>query len=230
MPDKGDLIKIDKKRYRVLKINGTVAEVLAMYDATEIQTAGDGDIYENSVLDTYCNQEFYKSLKTPTQNAIIPKEFSQDKWTLMLEANNDPGAIVYTARWQDPNGEDYVDCKYELSLAAYGANISKNCYILSCQDIIDYLGVTTSMNSTDTTLTSKNVFKMFWNRESLDGDKKNIGLRSASHMNMEESQIVDALLGINSEDGSIFTSAYAASSSVRPAFQIDLSKIEWTRY
>lgn len=230
MPDKGDLIKIDKKRYRVLKINGTVAEVLAMYDATEIQTTGDGDVYENSVLDTYCNQEFYKSLKTPIQNAIIPKEFSQDKWTLMLEANNDPGAIVYNARWQNPNGEDYVDCKYELSLASYGANISRNCYILSCQDIIDYLGVTTSMNGTDTTLTSKNVFKMFWNRESLDGDKKNIGLRSAGHMNMEESQIVDALLGINSEDGSIFTSAYAASSSVRPAFQIDLSKVEWVRY
>lgn len=228
MPDKGDLIKIDEKKYRVLKINDTVAEVLAMYDATEIQKTGDGDVYENSVLDTYCNQEFYKSLKTPTQNAIIPKEFSQDKWTLMPEANNDPAAIVYTARWQEPNSEDYVDYKYELSLASYGASISRNCYILSCQDIIDYLGVTTSMNGTDTTLTSKNVFKMFWNRESLDGDKKNIWLRSAS--NMEAFQEADVLLNINSEIGGIFPSVDTTSSSVRPAFQIDLSKIEWVRY
>ena len=31
-------------------------------------------------------------------------------------------------------------------------------------------------------------------------------------------------------DGSIFPSVYTTSSSVRPALQIDLSRIEWTRY
>lgn len=231
MPDKGELIKIDEKKYRVLKISDTVAEVLAMYDTTEIQKTGDGDVYENSVLDTYCNQEFYKSLKTSMQNAIIPKEFSQDKWTLLTpisEASTDPGAIVYNALWYEPIGGDYINYKYELSLAAYGANISRNCYILSCQDIIDYLGVTTSMNSIDTTLTSKNVFKMFWNRESLDGDKKDIYLRSAGKV--EASQEPETLFNINSEIGGIFPAVDTSYSSVRPVFQIDLSKIEWTRY
>lgn len=35
MPSKGDLISIEGKQYRVLNIDGTIAELLAMYDATE---------------------------------------------------------------------------------------------------------------------------------------------------------------------------------------------------
>lgn len=37
MPVKGDLITLDNKTYRVLKTEGSVAEVLAMYDSTDSQ-------------------------------------------------------------------------------------------------------------------------------------------------------------------------------------------------
>lgn len=60
MPAKGDLITIESKQYRVLKTNGSVAEVLAMYDASTSQSfdsksSGYNNIYANNSIDVYCN-------------------------------------------------------------------------------------------------------------------------------------------------------------------------------
>ena len=218
MPVKGDLITIESKQYRVLKITKTVAEVLAMYDSTTSQkfdaSGNDSNVYANSSLDVYLSQTFYNSLSTTMQNAIVAKTFQQDSW----KWNGGTSAIAnYAGTYQTTNN-------YILSLMSttYGSSISRKCYVLSCQDVIDYLEVTTSMGSADTTLTSENVWRMFWNQTTSPGSTYP-WLRSAGS---GDSDYAFYVIGRNGLLNSIIVDR---ASAVRPAFQIDLSKVEFTK-
>lgn len=219
MPIKGDLITIENKQYRVLKINKTVAEVLAMYDSTTSQnfdarSSGYNNTYANNSLDVYLSQTFYNSLSSAMQNAIIAKTFQQDSW----EWSGGSSAIAnYAGTYQTTNN-------YTLSLMSttHGSSISRKCYVLSVQDVIDYLGVTTSMGSADTTLTSENVWKMFWNQTTSPGSTYP-WLRSAFADNSRRA------FNVNGAYGNLNISYVDDSYAVRPALQIDLSKIEFTK-
>lgn len=213
-PVKGNLITLDGKLYRVLKINGAIAEVLAMYDSTAMQKFNDSaasNVYANSSLDLYMTSDFYQSLSTAVQNAIVEKTLRQDAWYY----GSNPGAI------KKYNG--IAEELYTLSLMSttYRPSISRKCYVLSCQDVIDYLEVTTVM-AADTTLTEKNVWTMFWN-QSTKPEGEDIWLRSASSD--------DATIGFTavSFSGALADTPVDNSGSVRGAFQIDLSKVEWTK-
>lgn len=216
MPAKGDLITIESKQYRVLKTSGSVAEVLTMYDASTSQkfdTSGNSNVYANSSLDVYLSQTFYNSLSTNMQNAIVEKTFQQDSW----KWDGGSSAIAnYAGTYQTTNN-------YTLSLMSttYGSSISRKCYVLSCQDVIDYLEVTTSMGSANTTLTSENVWRMFWNQSTSPGDIF-IWLRSAI------SDFSDFAFYVFGNYGYLDNFNVDNTYAVRPAFQIDLSKIEWT--
>lgn len=217
MPAKGDLITIESKQYRVLKITDTVAEVLAMYNSTEEQSFGSNNTYAGSALDAYCNSTFYGTLSSAMQNAIAEKAFRQDSWTADLVTST-PIAKYY-GTYQPSN-------TYSVGLISttYGTSISRKCYVLSCQDVIDYLKVTTSMSSTDTTLTSENIWKMFWNQTTSPGNIFT-WVRSADSKNSSYPYCV------NIRDGRLYSSynlAYGMAMPVRPAFQIDLSKIDWS--
>mgnify|MGYP006867374302 CR=1 FL=1 len=215
MPVKGDLITIESKQYRVLKITDTIAEVLSMYDATDSQVFGSSNnTYAGSALDTYCNSTFYGTLSSAMKNAIAEKTFRQDSWTADL-ATSTPIAKYY-GTYQPSN-------TYRIGLISttYGASISRKCYVLSCQDVIDYLEVTTSMGAADTTLTSENVWVMFWNQTTSPGSVC-LWLRSAG---IEYSTYVFYVSGYN---GNLSDNSARVAYAVRPAFQIDLSKIEWT--
>ena len=219
MPVKGDLITIESKQYRVLKTNGSVAEVLAMYNSATSQVfdiSGNSHVYANNSLDVYLSQTFYNSLSTTMQNAIVEKTFQQDSWFY----GSDTNAIAKyngTYTYQTTN-------KYTLSLMSttFGVSISRKCYVLSCQDVIDYLEVTTSMGSADTTLTSENVWKMFWNQTTSPGSTYP-WLRSACYANP------NLAFFVNGTFGRINCNYVDHARPVRPAFQIDLSKIEWTK-
>ncbi len=219
-PNKGDLITLDGKEYRVLKTIGTVAEVLAMYDATNSQRFSNtsaSNTYENSALDTYCTSTFYNSLSTNIKNAIVEKTFQQDLWS-----NTSSGSIAsYIA-------EEYFGRSYDLYLKnmAFGNSISRKCYVLSVQDIIDYLDATSSMNGSNTVTTSENVMKMFFDQTSPTwSNEDSIILRSASDYNISG---VQKFCYKVSYLGGLTNSAVFYSGSVRPVFQIDLSKIDWT--
>lgn len=214
MPTKGDLITIESKQYRVLKVNGSVAEVLAMYNSTDSQKFGSNGTYANSLLDTYLNQTFYNSLSTSMQNAIVAKTFTQDSW---YYGSNSSAIAKYNGTYQTTNN-------YTVSLmsTSYGASINRKCYALSCQDVIDYLEVTTSMGAADTTLTSENVWRMFGNQTTSLGSIYP-WLRSASFHNSDYAFYVYGDYG-RLEYNNVFYRL-----AVRPAFQIDLSKIEWTK-
>lgn len=216
-PNKGDLITLDNKEYRVLKTNGSVAEVLAMYDSNDLFAFdNDNAIYANSGIDTYCNSTFYGALSTSMKNAIVEKTFTQDKWSLTSGTSGGTGNTIYT-------GIDNESDQYQIGLISttYGTNISRKCYALSVQDVFDYLNVTTSMTAANTALNSTNIYKMFWNQTISNSDY--IWLRSACYYDD-----VDCGFRADSDYGSLNCGDPVDSQTVRPAFQIDLSKISWT--
>ena len=200
----------------MLKTKGTVAEVLAMYDASASQIFGSTQVYANSELDTYCNTTFYNSLSNTMQNAVVAKTFQQDSWYWSSGTSGGSGNPIYQGTYQTTNN-------YRLGLnnAAFGSSISRKCYVLSVQDVIDYLGVTTSMGSADTTLTSENVWKMFWN-QTTSPDSTYPWLRSAS------AAISYSAFYVRGNYGSLDDFYVDRSIAVRPALQIDLSKISWS--
>ena len=218
MPVKGDIITLDSKQYRVLKTEGTVAEVLAMYSTStsvkfDSASSGRNNTYAGKNIDTYCNNTFYSGLSAAMKNAIVDKTFTQDAWN---QDSSVPAPSHYTGK--------YGSSTYYLTLvnAAYGSSITRHCYCLSVQDVLDYLNATTSMGISDTTLTDTNIWKMFWNQETSPGSTFP-WLRSAI------ANYSANAFGVDGNIGSLGASGVRYARSVRPAFQIDLSKIAWSK-
>lgn len=218
MPAKGDLITLDSKQYRVLKTEGTVAEVLCMYDANssimfDSASSGYNNTYAGKNIDTYCNNTFYSGLSAAMKSAIVDKTFIQDSWQW---TNSVPTSSYYTGKY---GSKTYYLARVN---AAYGSSITRHCYCLSVQDVLDYLEATTSMGTSDTTLTDTNIWKMFWNVMTSPSGI-DIWLRSASSSYSENAFYVNGSSGYLG--GGFVDSARVA----RPAFQIDLSKIAWSK-
>ena len=216
MPAKGDLITIEDKQYRVLKTDGNVAEVLCMYSPnTSVvfdTNSSYNNTYEGKNIDTYCNDTFYSTLSSAMQSAIVDKTFTQDSW---YSSSSSSAIASYSGK--------YGSSTYIMSLMnkTYGSPITRHCYCLSVQDVIDYLEVTTSMTTSDTTLTDTNIWQMFWNQST--SISQFIWLRSARSSNSNFAFTVYGDFGILDYYNIYLTVA------ARPAFQIDLSKIEWTK-
>ena len=217
MPVKGDIIMLDSKQYRVLKLNGTVAEVLCMYDAStslKFDSASDyNNTYAGKNIDTYCNNTFYTDLSATMKSAIVDKTFTQDLWSWTSSAST---KSHYTGK--------YGSSTYYLTLenAAFGTSITRHCYCLSVQDVLDYLEATTSMGTSDTTLTDTNIWKMFWNVTTSQRGKY-IWLRSAYSSDSYYT------FGVNGGIGDLDYDRVDRTRVARPAFQIDLSKVEWSK-
>lgn len=217
MPVKGDIITLDSKQYRVLKTEGNIAEVLCMYDANSSIKFDTNSNYNNTYaeknIDTYCNNTFYSGLSVAMKSAIVDKTFTQDSWARMDSA---PTESHYTGK--------YGSTTYYLTLAnaAFGTSITRHCYCLSVQDVLDYLEATTSMGTSDTTLTDTNILKMFWNVTTSQRDKY-IWLRSANSSNSNFAFLVFG------SGGYLDYFSVDDTDAARPAFQIDLSKVEWSK-
>ena len=218
MPNKGDIITLDSKQYRVLKTEGTVAEVLCMYDAIssikfDSASSGYNNTYAGKNIDTYCNNTFYSGLSSAMKSAIVDKTFTQDSWNRTTYV---PTPSHYTGKY------DSLTYYLTLTNAAFGISITRHCYCLSVQDVLDYLEATTSMGTSDTTLTDTNIWKMFWNVTTLQKGNY-IWLRSAYVSSSSSALNVRGRYGDLSADDVDITAA------ARPAFQIDLSKISWSK-
>ena len=112
MPVKGDLITMNvdgaDKSFRVLNVNGSVAEVVGMTSASNSQQfAASGRIYAGSALDTYLNSTWYDTLTSTAKTAIVDKTFTQDSWYTGDSGDPDysgyfgetkPGTSAYTIR------------------------------------------------------------------------------------------------------------------------------------
>lgn len=204
---KGDIITIEGKDYRVLKVNKSIAEVLAMYESAAKINSNSVKQYADSTLDVYYNTTFYNTLSTEMKAAIVDKTFRQDQWGPRT------GKINYYG--VDKNGH-YIT---HLVSDTYGDEITRHCYVISMQDIIDYLNVTTDMNYDNTTLTTENVRKMIWDR-TYNVSSKAFALRSCQ--TTADVMYVSEVLGGTTGGTNVMT-------ILRPAFQIDLSKIEFIK-
>ena len=215
-PKKGDIITMDGKDYRVLKVDKDIAEVFCMYDANSAISFNShgSNVYADKELDTYCNSTFYNSLSSAIKSAIIDKTFTQDSWNFSNESV--PATEHYTGI-KDEN----IHPHYYLTLVntQYETSITRHCYALSVQDVLDYLGTTTSMDANNTTLNATNISQMFWNQSIPTGT---IWLRSADASSNEDAlYVVKSTLSISSHGTGVHTYP-------RPAFQIDLDKINWS--
>lgn len=231
MPSKGDLISMDvgntaTTKFRVIKIvSDTVAEVLAMEDVTTSQvfnsSTSDGNAYSGSKLDTYCNTTYYGTLSSTAKSAIVAKTITQSSGNFTWSVSGSVASNRYIGIAS--NQDDYM-ITFTSGNVTDGVSIgSRYCYSLDVREIIEYLGTTTSMVGSNTTLNYTNILTMFWNQTNTLS--KYIWLRCASASYSRGAWIVYGYCGYLYDYYYSVTLSYA----VRPAFQVDLSKITFTK-
>lgn len=216
MPPKGSIITMNldgtDRQYRVLKINGAIAEVFAAdFTANTSIFASSGQTYAGSALDVYLNTDWYNTLNSTAKEAIVDKTFQQDKWFI----GSSEGNPVYPAN--HTGGQGAVAYVLSLSSATFGESITRHVYALSVQDILDYLGATPDMTAENTVITSENIGALLtprtdstWLSSAVDDGTT----QYACYVTGNAAQITKYI----ANRGRI----------IRPAFQIDLSKIEYT--
>lgn len=232
MPEKGQIITMNlngtNKQYRVLKVNDTIAEVLAMYEYSTSQTwkssyssnkvtfsnNKSGQKYDQCDLDIALNSNFYNTLSSEAKIAIVAKNLTQDIWYWSNSGDPDytgtygtsvPGTSTYTI--SNANGT------YPIG--------DRNIYALSVQDVIDYLNDENMRVDKTAILRNQNTWKMFWNTETKPTTVTQPWLRSAN------ADYSSGALSVSGRDGRLFSSSAYDTYAARPAFQIDLSKVSW---
>lgn len=222
MPVKGDLITMNldgtSRLYRVLSVNGNVCKVLGMWDDfkskyNEISTTtAFGSItaqkYEGSTLDTYLNTTWYNTLSSEAKNAIVPENVIQYCYKYYDEPNT-PNTPTYTYQYQFNWDNSNYDNADNVGNVVVG---NRNVFALDLKDIFDYIG--------KVCITSDELMTMFWN--STNKFSKYLWLRSshASYSN-DAWRVNGSSARLN---GNTVTTRYI----VRPALNLDMSKIQYT--
>ena len=220
---KGSIVNLDldgngNKQYRVLKCNGKVAQVMAMYDTLKSMynststttTFGSttAQKYESSTLDTYLNTTWYGTLKDTVKSAIVPENVVQHCYQYYDEPNT-PNTPTYTYQYQ----YNWSDSNYKNADDVGNVTVGdRNVFALDLKDIFNYFG--------KVCITSNELMTLFWN--STAKVSKYLWLRSSY---ADNSSIA---WGVGSATGSLSLSTVIDSIVVRPALNLDLSKISFT--
>lgn len=219
---KGTLIYMNldgtSRQYRVLSVNGNVCKVMGMWDnvtsvynsTSTTTTFGSTTTqkYDGSTLDTYLNTTWYNTLSIETKNAIVPENVVQYCYKYYNEPNT-PNTPTYTYQYQynwSDSGYDNVDNVGSVTVG------KRNVFALDLKDIFDYIG--------KVCITSNELMIMFWN--STTGVSKHSWLRSSV---ADKSNCVWTVNGYN---GNLLNRNVVNSYVMRPALNLDLSKIEWS--
>ena len=196
--EKGDLITIDGSQYRVLKnTSGTEFLVIAMKTAASM-VYGSNNTYANSDIDNYLNTTWYGALSDAMKNAIVPKIIKQSTYN-MLKPSDDTN---YTS----VSNEDMYWLVTRTTEVEVG---ERKVYALDVDDVLEYLPVHftweefKTMFLTDTTKTPA------------------IKLRSAN------GNLATGTFDANCNLGRLGLPKVETKGSVRPAFVIDLSQIDF---
>lgn len=218
MPAKGDLITMNldgtDRQYRVLKIvDGTTVEVLSMGGVSlqYFSYQGDGK-YADSNLDSFLDSTYYESLSARGKAAIVQKDVIQDQWT-----DGSSGSPTYTGTNSNPN-DNHV---YTISRVLSGNKTvgKRRVYALSIQSIIDYLSDKSVLAYPREMLVPANIWNAFFGRS--EAVNEQVWLMTGN----PSSRYAWVLSGLY---GYMYDSIADSQNSVRPAFQIDLSKIDFT--
>ena len=213
---KGQIITMNldgtDREYRILKIDGNIAEVVCMSTVGDSRV-GSNNTYAGSALDTYLNSTWYNTLTAAAKAAIVSKTFNQDSWYWGTS-----GSPVYSGHYGTtvPGTGSYSLSK---GSATYGAQITRNVYALSVQDVIDYI---TDTAVGDGKLENYNIWKMFWNTTTQPSISELPWLRSAD---ADPANSNNAVWRVRYNLGNLMSENAGMVLAVRPALTIDLSKI-----
>lgn len=222
LPNKGDIIKMNldgtERQYRVLSVNGNICKVMGMWDdftskynetsTTTTFSSTTAQKYEGSTLDTYLNTTWYNTLSNEAKNAIVPENVVQYCYKYNNEPDT-PNTPTYTYQYQyNWSNTDYENAD-NIGNVVVG---NRNVFALDLKDIFDYMG--------KVCITSDELITMFWN--STTKVSKYPWLRSSVANNS------DGAWRVRGSYGTLGSSNATYSSVVRPALNLDLSKIEWS--
>lgn len=214
MPVKGDLITMNldgtDRLYRVLKVvDGTTVEVLGMWNLSNSFALDNGNTgtYSGKTLDTYLNTTWYSTLSATAKVAIVPKNINQYQYSNSSSIFNESTHSSYA----------------NYSTKALKANVGERyIYALDVEDIEMYFGGTggSASDKTPATFSKTDLLQMFWNQTSTISEFP--WLRSASADDSHSTWYVNGYYGRTNAINS------GGALAARPAFQIDLSKIDFT--
>lgn len=217
-----DLDGNGNKTYRVLAISGNVAKLLGMSDISTSQkynatsktgtfTNGTtGQLYSGSDLDTYLNTTWYNTLTSAVKAAIVPESRTQYMYQ-QYDAPNTPNTPTYTYQYQyNWSDSDYENANLTDSILIGNRNI----FALDLKDIFDYFG--------KVCITSNELMELWTNQTSAVSDK----LWWLSSVYAEYP--VNAWR-VHGAHGYLNSYNVDYASAVRPAFNLDLSKIPFTK-
>ena len=218
---KGDLITMNldgtSRLYRVLSVNGNVCKVLGMWDdftskynEKSTTTNFNGTIaqkYEGSTLDTYLNTTWYNTLSSEAKNAIVPENVVQYCYKRYGEPNT-PNTPTYTYQYQyDWNNSNYENADNVGNVVVGNRNV----FALDLKDIFDYIG--------KVCITSDELMTMFWNNTKVP---EILWLRSS------RANGSSFAWSVNGRFGSLSSGGVTNGRVVRPALNLDMSKIPYT--
>ena len=228
---KGSIVNLDldgqgEKQYRVIKCNGNVAQVMAMYDtltsewnADTSKTTTMGTLtvakYDGSDIDIYLNTTWYNTLTSTAKAAIVPENVVCDAWYW-----GDTGDPDYTGTHGSsvPGTSNYTISKYSGGTLNIG---NRNVFALGVQDVIDYLNDSSIQVDTTAILRNVNIWKMFWNDE-VSHSGKYLWLRSSF------AGLSDRAWGVSGGDGYLNRSRVSNPYVVRPALNLNLNQVEFS--
>lgn len=199
--NKGQLITMNlgngSKQYRVLKMVGTVAEVLAMYEySTDQIFNANNNSYLNSDLDYALNVNFFNTLSPAAWRAIVPKTVIQYGYIF----SNDVLTTTHAS---------YANYATKTAVSTLH---NRMVYALDIEDIEEYF---------DGVFSKSDIWTLFWNTPSAPSVLTYPWLRSAV-TGTQDNWYVSGSSGYTYNyvhNGS--------GDAARPAFQIDLTKIPW---
>lgn len=224
---KGDLIKLDldgngDKQYRVLGINGNVAKLLGMSDISTSQkynatsktgtfTNGTtGQLYAGSDLDTYLNTTWYNTLTSTVKAAIVPESRTQYMYQY-YDNPNTSNTPTYTYQYQ----YNWSDLDYENANLTDSILIgNRNIFALDLKDMFDYFG--------KVCITSNELMEL-WTNQTSAVTGKYWWLSSAN------ADYPGGAWRVIGGYGNLSNSVVGFAGVVRPAFNLDLSKINFTK-
>ena len=221
-PAKGSIVKMNldgtERQYRVLSVNGNVCKVMGMWDdftsryneTSTTTTFGSttAQKYEGSTLDTYLNTTWYNTLSTEAKNAIVPENVVQYCYKY-YDKPNTPNTPTYTYQYQYNWSNSDYDNADNVGNVTVG---ERNVFALDLKDIFDYFE--------KVCITSDELMTMFWNSTTKVYEYP--WLRSSSSVGSSFAWSVSGSFGSLGSSGATY------SDVVRPALNLDMSKIQYT--
>lgn len=218
--------------YRILKTEGTKALVLAMYDSktsinmydseSNIQTEFDNGAkylrYNGSLVDIELNTTFYGKLTDDAKGAIVPTIIKQGAYSKIEEDTS--GVFKYDYYYSNNTKVDKNSTNRETEVTIGERNV----FALDMEDVFNYL---------DNEATIDKIINMYYNENfnnARSNDANFVWLRSAgTNFSKYEWSLIygNYCSGLNSSGYNY--ASFGNPISARPAFYIDLTKIDWAK-